>query len=71
MPAPVHVLGMSKNAALKKAEHYLNNVGVAHRKDVYPAHMSVGEQHRVALARALAMQPEVMLFDEPTARASW
>jgi arginine/ornithine transport system ATP-binding protein len=64
--APIHVLGQSKSEALERGEQLLNRVGVAHRKHMYPAHMSGGEQQRVAIARALAMEPEVMLFDEPT-----
>ena len=64
--APMHVLGQGKAEALERGEQLLNRVGVAHRKHMYPAHMSGGEQQRVAIARALAMDPEVMLFDEPT-----
>jgi len=64
--APIHVLGQSKADAIERGEQLLNRVGVAHRKHMYPAHMSGGEQQRVAIARALAMDPEVMLFDEPT-----
>lgn len=41
-------------------------VGLADKRDAYPASLSGGQQQRVAIARALAMSPDVMLFDEPT-----
>ena len=44
----------------------LEQVGLAHKFDGYPAQLSGGQQQRVAIARALAMNPKLMLFDEPT-----
>jgi len=64
--APVHVLKQPKREAIGKAEALLQKVGLYERKDYYPAHISGGQQQRAAIARALAMDPAVMLFDEPT-----
>jgi polar amino acid transport system ATP-binding protein len=64
--APVHVLKVPKAEAIERAEKILNRVGLYEKKDQYPAFLSGGQQQRAAIARALAMEPKVMLFDEPT-----
>lgn len=66
MEAPVHVAGVDKARAKKRALELLDRVGLADRADHYPSELSGGQQQRVAIARALAMDPEIMLFDEPT-----
>ncbi|WP_157016121.1 ABC transporter ATP-binding protein [Mesorhizobium xinjiangense] len=63
---PVHVLGVAKAQATETAESLLERVGLADKRDVYPSFLSGGQQQRGAIARALAVQPRVMLFDEPT-----
>jgi glutamate transport system ATP-binding protein len=63
---PVKVRRMSKDAAKDKAMHLLERVGIAEKADRYPAELSGGQQQRAAIARALAMDPKLMLFDEPT-----
>jgi polar amino acid transport system ATP-binding protein len=66
MEAPIRVKQMAKADAAALAERLLDKVGLADKRDAYPARLSGGQQQRVAIARALAMSPKVMLFDEPT-----
>jgi polar amino acid transport system ATP-binding protein len=64
--APVHVLKVPKAEAIDQAERILQKVGLYDKKDQFPAFLSGGQQQRAAIARALCMEPKVMLFDEPT-----
>jgi octopine/nopaline transport system ATP-binding protein len=64
--APIHVLKIPKAEAIERARSLLNKVGISDKGDSYPSHLSGGQQQRAAIARALAMEPKVMLFDEPT-----
>jgi polar amino acid transport system ATP-binding protein len=67
MMAPIHVLREDRAAVRERAVALLTKVGLAAKQDAYPGELSGGEQKRVAIARSLAMRPEVMLFDEVTA----
>ena len=64
--APIRVNHEPRERAEMRARELLQKVGLLDRADFFPSQLSGGQQQRAAIARALAMQPAVMLFDEPT-----
>jgi polar amino acid transport system ATP-binding protein len=64
--APVNVRKMNKSKAIEEGKKLLDKVGLADKANVYPSKLSGGQKQRVAIARSLAMKPDIMLFDEPT-----
>jgi octopine/nopaline transport system ATP-binding protein len=64
--APLRVKKKPRDECVALAETLMARVGISGKRNHYPAHLSGGQQQRAAIARALAMEPKVMLFDEPT-----
>jgi polar amino acid transport system ATP-binding protein len=63
---PLRVQRRPREEVLAEARALLDRVGLAHKSEAFPIDLSGGQQQRVAIARSLAMRPQLMLFDEPT-----
>ncbi|MBH0329501.1 MULTISPECIES: amino acid ABC transporter ATP-binding protein [Brevibacillus] len=66
MEAPLIAKKADKEETKQEALRLLQKVGLSEKADAYPSSLSGGQKQRVAIARSLAMKPEIMLFDEPT-----
>ncbi|MDV7758177.1 amino acid ABC transporter ATP-binding protein [Liquorilactobacillus mali] len=64
--SPINVKKIARAAAEKEAHKLLKMVGLADKADAYPSSLSGGQKQRIAIARSMAMHPDIMLFDEPT-----
>lgn len=64
--APMKVLRLSRESATEEALRLLTRVGLADQAHKFPGELSGGQQQRVAIARSLAIRPDILLFDEPT-----